>query len=120
MNLRHFVRVKASLRFTFSWSGPSPDDAFFELFRTIDVSAGGARVVRHVPDSPLPPIGAQGEFTFNIEQTEIRAQGTVVRHFEGGFVVRFRSLRRSAEDQLASWVFRQQAARRGGPQTRSG
>ena len=109
MNLRHFVRVKVSLRFTFTWSGPTPEDAYFELFRTVDVGAGGARVVRHVPESPMPPVGAVGEFAFCIEQTEIRSLATVVRHATEGFVVRFRPLRRVTEDQLVAWVFRHEA-----------
>jgi hypothetical protein len=101
--------VKVNLRFTFAWSGLTPEETFFELFRTVDIGAGGARVVRHVPESPIPLVGARGECAFCIEQTEVRVEAIVVRHSPDGFVVRFSTLRRVTEDRLAAWVFRHEA-----------
>jgi hypothetical protein len=64
-NRRRFFRVRAGLRFTFSWEGG------FELFRTLDVSACGAWVMRHVPLSPLPPLGTEGESWVNAEDIRV-------------------------------------------------
>ncbi len=102
--------MKTALRFTFSWAEPSGDE-FFELFRTLDVGAGGALVTRHDENSPLPGVGVEGEFAFNVEHREIRAMGVVTRSTSEGFALRFR-LGAAAEDRVAAWVFRQQAKRR--------
>jgi hypothetical protein len=106
-NRRRFFRVRAGLRFTFSWEGG------FELFRTIDVSACGAWVMRHVPLSPLPPLGTEGECAFNLESMEIRCLAKVVRVAANGFAVEFNSVTRAQEDRICGWAFRQSTKRLG-------
>ena len=101
VNRRRFFRVHAALRFTFSWEGG------FELFRTVDVSACGAYVLRHVPKSPLPPLGAEGEAAFNLESMEIRCAAKVVRVSTNGFAVEFGTVSRAQEDRICGWAFRQ-------------
>lgn len=101
-NRRNFFRVHAALRFTFAW------DTGFELFRTIDVSASGASVARHVVDSALPSRGTVGECAFNLESMEIRCAATVVRVSPQGFAVRFEALPRVMEDRICGWAFRQE------------
>lgn len=98
------MRIKASLRFTFAWG----EDAF-ELYRTVDVSAGGARVVHHVIGSPLPPVGTEGEGAFVLDGVEVRTKAVVVREHRDGFAVRFRSLSQANESRLVAWIFRQEA-----------
>ncbi|MBE2251435.1 MAG: PilZ domain-containing protein [Myxococcus sp.] len=102
-NRRRDVRIKASLRFTFAW------DEAFELFRTVDVSAGGARVVHHASGSPQPPLGAEGECAFVLDGVEVRALAVVVREAADGFAVRFRALSPSTEQRIVAWIFRQEA-----------
>jgi c-di-GMP-binding flagellar brake protein YcgR len=104
-NRRRFARVRASLRFTLAWGER------FELFRTIDLSAAGALLVRHVPDSPMPLVDAEAECAFNIDSTEIRVNVLVVRSSRGHCAVKFVGLERRLEDRIASWVFRMEAQR---------
>ncbi|MDP1827440.1 MAG: PilZ domain-containing protein [Archangium sp.] len=101
-NRRTFFRVRASLRFTFAWEGG------FELFRTVDVSACGAFVMRHVPAGAMPGLGAEGECAFNLESMEIRVAAKVVRVASNGFAVRFRAVPRTQEDRICGWAFRQE------------
>ena len=103
MNRRRFVRVRARIRFTFSWCG------HFELFATEDLSASGALLTRHLPGTPLPPAETVGECAFNLDGTEIRADAKVVRVTPNGFAVRFVGLQRGLEDRIAAWVFRAEA-----------
>lgn len=103
-NRRADVRLRASLRFTFAWG----DDAF-ELFRTVDVSAGGARVVHHVIGSPRPALGTEGECAFVLDGRELRARAKVIRHQPDGFVVRFLELTQPQESQIVAWIFRHEA-----------
>lgn len=105
VNRRRFFRVRAALRFTFSWEGG------FELFRTVDVSASGASVLRHVPLSPLPPLGTEGECAFNLESMEIRCLARVVRVMSNGFAVEFDSVSRAQEDRICGWAFRHDTKR---------
>lgn len=104
-NRRRFFRVRAALRFTFSWEGG------FELFRTVDVSACGAAVMRHVPVSPLPALGTEGECAFNLESMEIRCLARVIRVYANGFAVEFRDVARTQEDRICGWAFRQGSRR---------
>lgn len=104
-NRRRFFRVRAGLRFTFAW------DEGFELFRTVDLSAAGAFVLRHVPASPMPRRGTVGECAFNLESMEIRCVATVVRATENGFAVRFEQLPLRLEDRICGWIFRQETRR---------
>ncbi len=103
-NRRRFVRIRASLRFTFAWGAQS-----FELYRTVDLSAGGARVIHHVIGSARPPRGAEGECAFNLDGVELRTRAVVVRDHRDGFAVRFRWASRAHEDRVVAWVFRQEA-----------
>jgi c-di-GMP-binding flagellar brake protein YcgR len=103
MNRRRFARVRVNLRFTFAW------DEHFALFRTLDVGASGALVVRHDADSPLPELGAVGQCAFNLDSAEVRTEAKVVRLVNDGFAVRFEGLPRSLEDRLVAWVFRMEA-----------
>ena len=107
-NRRQFFRVRASLRFTFSWEGG------FELFRTIDLSANGAQV-RVTPQlaAAIPPVGTLGECAFNLESQEIRAVARVVRAGPTSFAVHFEQLHRSKEDRICSWAFRQESRKQG-------
>jgi c-di-GMP-binding flagellar brake protein YcgR len=102
-NRRRFVRIPAQLRFTFAW----PEG--FELYRTVDVSAGGARVVHHVMGSPRPRPGTTGECAFNLDGVELRAAAVVVREHRDGFAVRFCALSQAQERRIVAWVFRQEA-----------
>jgi c-di-GMP-binding flagellar brake protein YcgR len=102
-NRRRFVRIRAALRFTFSWPGA------FELYRTIDVSAGGARVVHHVMGSPRPRPGTEGECAFVLDGEELRATAVVVREHPDGFAVRFRGLTQAQDRRIVAWIFRQEA-----------
>lgn len=104
-NLRRFFRVRASVRFTFAWSQG------FELFRTVDLSACGAYVERHVPGSTLPPVDELGECAFNLESKELRLSGRVVRVSPTGFAVQFENVSKANEDRICGWAFRQEAAR---------
>ena len=101
-NRRNFFRVRASLRFTFAWEGG------FELFRTVDLSACGAYVLKHVPAGAMPTMGALGECAFNLESMEIRLAARVVRVSTNGFAVRFDSVPRAQEDRICGWCFRQE------------
>ncbi len=101
MNRRRLFRVKASLRFTFAWEGG------FELFRTVDVSAGGAFVSR-ADGAVLPALGVVGECAFNLESMEIRTAARVVRVEADGFGVVFEGLARAHEDRVCGWIFRQE------------
>jgi c-di-GMP-binding flagellar brake protein YcgR len=101
-NRRNFFRVRASLRFTFAW------EEGFELFRTVDVSACGAYVLRHVPAGALPTLGTIGECAFNLESMEIRVAAKVVRVSSNGFAVRFDELPHAKQDRICGWVFRQE------------
>lgn len=103
VNRRRFVRVRAQLRFTFAWSEN------FELYRTEDLSAGGAQARADAEQALLPPLGAEGECAFNIEGFEVRVAGRVVRAVPHGFAVRFVGLDRAVEDRLVGWVLRQEA-----------
>ena len=103
-NRRGTVRIKASLRFTFSWG-----EDCFELYRTVDVSAGGARVVHHVIGSPRPPLGTEGECAFVLDGVEVRTKAVVVREHRDGYAVRFRALSQANESRLVAWIFRQEA-----------
>lgn len=103
MNRRRFARVRASLRFTFAW------EEQFALFRTVDLCASGALVVRHDADSQLPSVGMVGQCAFNLDSTEVRTEARVVRLVHNGFAVRFQGLPRSLEDKLVAWVFRIEA-----------
>jgi c-di-GMP-binding flagellar brake protein YcgR len=103
MNRRRFARVRARLRFTFTWA------EHFELFTTEDLSASGALVARHVPKSPLPPLHTVGECAFNLDGVEIRAEARVVRLSRDGFAVKFNGLPRAVEDRIVGWVFRLEA-----------
>lgn len=105
VNRRRFFRVHASLRFTFAWEGG------FELFRTVDVSACGAYVVKHVTASAVPPMGTLGECAFNLESMEIRCEAKVVRASANGFAVEFGRVTRAQEDRICGWAFRQSARR---------
>jgi hypothetical protein len=104
-NSRGFFRVQAKLRFTFAWDGG------FELFRTVDISASGAYVLRHIPASPMPSFGAIGECAFNLESKEIRCEAQVVRAASNGFAVRFLRLSAANEDRICAWIFRQESLR---------
>lgn len=104
-NQRRFFRVRASLRFTFAWSQG------FELFRTVDLSACGAMVERHVPAAQLPPLGEIGECAFNLESREIRLICRVVRVSAKGFAVEFENVSKANEDRICGWAFRQEVAR---------
>jgi c-di-GMP-binding flagellar brake protein YcgR len=99
-NRRRFFRVKASLRFTFAWEGG------FELFRTVDLSAAGAMVVR--TEGVLPAVGTVGECAFNLASMEIRTGAKVMRVEGDRFAVEFTGLSRAHEDQICAWVFRQE------------
>lgn len=101
-NRRRAVRFRASLRFTFSW------DEGFELFRTFDISTGGARVLHHVMASPRIRIGTHGEAAFVLDGVEVRTEAVVVRELDDGFAVRFVSIDQTAERRIAAWVFRQE------------
>jgi len=103
MNRRRFVRVRARIRFTFTW----PEH--FELYATEDLSASGALLVRHLAQSPLPPVDTVGECAFNLDGAEIRSEARVVRASRNGFAVRFCGLPRVLEDRIAGWVFRLEA-----------
>ncbi len=103
-NRRADVRLRASLRFTFAWGEDS-----FELYRTLDLSAGGARVVHHVLGSPLPAVGIEGECAFVLDGQELRALARVIRHHPDGFVVRFVELTQPQESRIVAWIFRQEA-----------
>lgn len=105
-NRRRFARVRASLRFTLAW-GES-----FELFRTVDLSAGGANLVCHVVDSPVPPLHAEGQCAFNIDSLEVRITARVVRSSPTGYAVKFVGLPSALEDRIVAWVFRMQAQAR--------
>jgi hypothetical protein len=100
VNRRRFFRVRAGLRFTFAWDGG------FELFRTVDVSACGASVLRHVVNGAMPPLGTIGECAFNLESMEIRCAARVVRLFANGFAVDFIDVARAQEDRICGWAFR--------------
>ncbi|MFT3712687.1 MAG: PilZ domain-containing protein [Archangium sp.] len=100
VNRRRFFRVRAGLRFTFAWDGG------FELFRTTDVSACGASVLRHVVDSAMPALGTVGECAFNLESMEIRCLAKVVRVQLNGFAVDFIDVERAQEDRICGWAFR--------------
>ncbi len=107
------MRVKASLRFTYSWEetalvGEGPAASYFELFRTIDLSAGGALVARHVVNSAFPRVGVTGECAFTIDSVEVRVAARVVAHRNGCYAVRFVALPEALEDKLVAWVFRQE------------
>lgn len=102
VNRRRFFRVRARLRFTFAW------EHGFELFRAVDLSASGAYVMRHVPNSPMPAVGTLGECAFNLESMEIRCEATVVRTATNGFAVKFERVPRAQEDRICGWVFRQE------------
>lgn len=104
-NRRNFFRVRASLRFTFAWEGG------FELFRTVDLSASGASVLKHVPAGAMPALGALGECAFNLESMEIRVAARVVRVSVNGFAVRFEAVPRAQEDRICGWCFRQETRR---------
>lgn len=106
-NRRADVRIRANLRFTFSW-GP---DAF-ELFRTVDVSAGGARVVHHVIGSPRPELGVVGECAFVLDGQELRCVAQVIRIDRDGFAVRFLGLTQVQESRIVAWIFRNEALHR--------
>lgn len=101
-NRRRDVRFRASLRFTFAW-----DDGF-ELFRTLDVSAGGARVTHHVLNSPRLPVGVVGEAAFVLDGVEVRTQARVVREHRDGFAVVFVGLSQEGERRIVAWIFRQE------------
>ena len=103
MNRRRFARVRARVRFTFSWA------EHFELYATFDLSASGALLVRHLPQSPLPPVDTVGECAFNLDGWEVRCDARVVRVQRDGFAVRFARLPRGLEDRIAAWVFRMEA-----------
>lgn len=103
MNRRRFARVRARIRFTLSWG------EHFELYATEDVSASGARLARHLPQSPLPPADTVGECAFNLDGTEVRCEARVVRVSRDGFAVRFQGLSRQLEDRIAAWAFRMEA-----------
>jgi c-di-GMP-binding flagellar brake protein YcgR len=103
-NRRSTVRIKASLRFTFSWS-----EDCFELFRTVDISAGGALVVHHTVGSPRPAVGTSGECAFVLDGVELRTKALVVRETHDGFAVRFSALSQANESRLVAWIFRQEA-----------
>ncbi|MDP2275325.1 MAG: PilZ domain-containing protein [Archangium sp.] len=104
MNRRRFFRVRASLRFTFAWEGG------FELFRTVDLSASGAFVIRG-DEAVLPALGVVGECAFNLESMEIRTAARVVRVSADGFGVVFEGLSRAHEDRVCGWIFRQETRR---------
>lgn len=106
-NRRSDVRIRASLRFTFSWG----EDAF-ELFRTVDVSAGGARVVHHVIGSPRPAQGTTGECAFVLDGQELRCEARVIRTEPDGFAVRFLGLTQPQESRIVAWIFRNEALHR--------
>lgn len=113
-NRRRNVRIRAGLRFTFAWSDgkdPVTDEPreFFELFRTVDVSAGGARVTQHVANGLRPRIGVTGQAAFVLDGVEVRTEATVVRALHDGFAVRFRSLSQPDESRVVAWIFRQEA-----------
>ena len=93
--------MRASLRFTFAWEGG------FELFRTVDLSAGGAFVLRG-DELVLPALGAVGECAFNLESMEIRTAARVARVKAEGFGLVFEKLSRSHEDRICGWIFRQE------------
>ena len=113
-NRRRNVRIRASLRFTFAWSDgkdavTDEPREFFELFRTIDVSAGGARVTQHVSGGLRPRVGVTGQAAFVLDGVEVRTEATVVRALNDGFAVRFRSLSQPDESRVVAWIFRQEA-----------
>jgi len=92
------------MRITLAWAEQ------FELFRTVDLSAGGALVVGHVPETPIPEVGSLGECAFNIDSLEVRVDMVVVRISKSGAVaVKFVGLPRALEDRIVAWVFRLQA-----------
>lgn len=103
-NRRKDVRIRASLRFTFAWG-----DDRFELFRTLDLSAGGARVVWHDGAGVGPLAGAEGECAFVLDGAEVRARAVVVRETKDGFACRFVGLSQPNETRIVAWVFRQEA-----------
>jgi hypothetical protein len=103
MNRRRFVRVRAHLRFTFSWGDR------FELYTTDDVSGSGALVRQTQPEVPLPALASEGECAFTVDATEIRTPARVVRVSGSTFAVRYLGLTRPHEDRLAAWVFRLEA-----------
>lgn len=113
-NRRRNVRIRAGLRFTFAWSDgkdPVTDEPreFFELFRTVDVSAGGARVTPHIANGLRPRIGITGQAAFVLDGVEVRTEAMVVRAVGDGFAVRFRSLSQPDESRVVAWIFRQEA-----------
>lgn len=103
VNRRRFARVRANLRFTLAWG------EHFALFRSVDLSASGALVLRHDPEGVLPKVDEVGECAFNIDSTEVRTTARVVRLVPDGFAVRFEGLPRALEDKLVAWVFRHEA-----------
>jgi c-di-GMP-binding flagellar brake protein YcgR len=109
-NRRRFVRVRATLRFTFAWAD-ADGTSHFELFRTIDVSASGVQLVCHVVGGAVPSVGVRGEGAFNVDSTEVRCEAEVVRLTDEGFAVRLQRLPRQLEDKVVAWVFRTEALR---------
>lgn len=97
------------MRFTFAWAADGLDH--FELFRTLDLSASGLLLTRHVAGSAMPRLGVVGECAFNIDSTEIRSQALVVRSTDEAYAVRLVSLPRHLEDKIVAWVFRIEAHR---------
>ncbi len=102
------MRVRATLRFTFAWAN-AEGHTHFELFRTLDLSASGVQVVRHVVGSVVPTLGTRGEAAFNVDSTEVRCEAEVVRCTDDGFAVRLQRLPRALEDKVVAWVFRTEA-----------
>ncbi|MCA2978550.1 MAG: PilZ domain-containing protein [Myxococcaceae bacterium] len=102
-NRRRYVRIKAALRFTFAWADG------FEVYRTMDVSAGGARVYQSDKNGRRPAPGTQGECAFALDGVELRTVAVVVRHHRDGFAVRFLQLSQAQERSVVAWVFRQEA-----------
>ena len=77
------------------------------MFRTVDLSAGGAFVLR-VDEALLPALGVVGECAFNLESMEIRTAARVVRVSAEGVGMVFEGLSRAHEDRVCGWIFRQE------------
>lgn len=101
-NRRRFFRVHAGLRFTFEWEGG------IELFRTVDLSAGGAQLIAFELESSLPRRGAVGECAFRLEFLEVRCLARVVRTSATGFAVQFVRLPKGLEDRICRWALRRE------------
>jgi c-di-GMP-binding flagellar brake protein YcgR len=103
MQGRRFKRVNAKFRCTFAWAEN------FELYVSVDVSAGGLLLSRSAPDQLVPPLKAACECAFNLESVEIRTPCEVVRVDVSSFAVKFTAMQRGVEDRMVAWVLRQEA-----------